>query len=108
MEVYKSNTLAKLLCLANKLDEIRSCTAADQIDDLVCFAKKTKEGKEPDIPEKVIEIADAIRRDNSDISDEVAYRMAWETYVSYINPSYEGGTSKGRSKRKSPKSEYAD
>lgn len=61
--------------------------------------------EEPDKPKKVIEIADAIRRDSPDVSDEQAYRMAWETYCSYVNPSYEGCTSKGKSKRKSPKSE---
>lgn len=64
--------------------------------------------KEPDKPEKVTEIADAIRRDNPDFSDEKAYRMAWETYCSYVNPGYDGCTSKGKSKRKSPKSEYGD
>lgn len=61
--------------------------------------------KEPDKPKKITEIADAIRRDSPDVSDEQAYRMAWETYCSYVNPSYEGCTSKGKSKRKSPKSE---
>lgn len=55
-------------------------------------------------PDKVVEIADAIRRDQ-DVSDDVAYRMAWETYCSYVNPSYDGCTGKGKSKRKSPKSE---
>lgn len=101
-------TAQKLLKLANALDDAELHFQADQVDDLVCLAKKTKEGKEPDIPDKVVEIADAIRRDNPDFSDEKAYRMAWETYVSYVNPSYEGGTSKGRSKRKSPKSDYSD
>mgnify|MGYP001554514607 CR=1 FL=1 len=70
----------------------------------VTAAKKKKKphgGK----PKKVVEIADAIRRDNKKISDEAAYRMAWETYCSYTNPSHDGCTSKGKSKRKSPKSE---
>lgn len=61
--------------------------------------KDKKDGK----PAKVKEIADAIRRDNKDISDEVAYRMAWETYCSYTNKSYPQCTEKGKSKRKSPK-----
>lgn len=62
--------------------------------------------KEPDKPKKVTEIADAVRRDSPDMDDEQAYRIAWETYCSYVNPSYEGCTSKGKSKRKSPKSDY--
>jgi hypothetical protein len=41
---------------------------------------ETPTGKEKDIPEKVVEIANAIRRDNPSISDESAYRMAWDTY----------------------------
>ena len=41
-------------------------------------------------PAKVIEIADAIRRDDPSISDESAYRMAWTTYCTDINPGYEG------------------
>ncbi len=49
------------------------------------------------------EIADAIRRDAPDTSDEVAYRMAWETYCSYTNPSHPGCTEKGKSQRESPK-----
>lgn len=60
---------------------------------------KMKEGK----PAKVIEIADAIRRDEPGTSDEKAYRMAWETYCSYVNPGYSSCTPKGKSKRKSPK-----
>lgn len=98
-------TLAKLIALANKLDENSFPIQAIQLDEAtekLVQAKKTKEGKEPDIPAKVTEIADAIRRDQ-DASDEVAYRMAWETYCSYVNPGYEGCTSKGKSKRKSPK-----
>jgi hypothetical protein len=54
-------------------------------------------------PAKVVEIADAIRRDNPDTSDEVAYRMAWETYCSYTNRNHPGCTEKGKSMRKSPK-----
>lgn len=61
--------------------------------------KKDHGGK----PKKVVEIADAIRRDNPDTSDEAAYRMAWETYCSYTNPGHSGCTQKGKSKRKSPK-----
>jgi hypothetical protein len=57
-------------------------------------------------PAKVVEIADAIRRDKPGTSDEVAYREAWETMCSYVDPSHEGCTEKGKSKRESPKSEY--
>lgn len=99
-----------LISLASRLDEKGFLKQASELDKIVASlieAKKTKEGKEPDVPKKVVEIADAIRRDNPETSDEVAYRMAWETFVSYVDPSYEGGTSKGRSKRESPKSEYA-
>lgn len=69
------------------------------------FSKdKVKDKKDEDgVPAKVKEIADAIRRDNKDISDEAAYRMAWETYCSYTNKSYPQCTEKGKSKRKSPK-----
>ena len=71
--------------------------------------KVAKKGrKEPKIPKKVTEIADAIRRDNKDISDAAAYKMSWESYCSYINPKYEGCTEKGKSKRKSPKSARED
>jgi hypothetical protein len=52
----------------------------------------------------VTEIADAIQRDHSDIDEVAAYKMAWESYCSYVNPSYDGCTAKGKSKRKSPKS----
>jgi len=41
-------------------------------------------------PAKVVEIADAIRRDNPGTSDEAAYRMAWRNYCENINPGYEG------------------
>jgi len=94
--------LPRLVKMANALDEQQLHTEADVIDKLTVFAK------EPNKPEKVTEIADAIRRDNPDTSDEKAYRMAWETYCSYVNPGYEGCTSKGKSKRKSPKSEYGE
>lgn len=70
--------------------------------------QKVTHAKENGKPDKVVEIADAIRRDNPDTSDAVAYAQAWETYCSYVNPSYEGCTSKGKSKRKSPKSDYID
>lgn len=40
----------------------------------------TADGKEPDIPEKVREIADAIRRDDPKASDEKAYKIAWSQY----------------------------
>lgn len=66
------------------------------------LAKSDKSSK----PKKVTEIADSIQRDNPEISESVAHRMAWETYCSYVNPSYEGCTSKGKSHRESPKSEY--
>lgn len=65
--------------------------------------KKDKKDDHGGKPEKVVEIADAIRRDNPGTSDEAAYRMAWETYCSYTNPSHPGCTEKGKSKRKSPK-----
>ena len=55
------------------------------------------------VPAKVKEIADAIRRDQPDTSDEVAYRMAWETYCSYLEEGHEGCTEKGKSQRESPK-----
>lgn len=55
-------------------------------------------------PAKVKEMARAME-DEQDYSPEKAYRIAWETYCSFINPDYEGCTSKGKSKRKSPKSE---
>lgn len=65
---------------------------------------KKKDSKKPKIPKKVKEIAKAIEKDKK--SPEVAHKMAWETYCSYVNPKYEGCTEKGKSKRKSPKSEY--
>lgn len=68
--------------------------------------KKKSKKKEPKKPKKVTEIADAIRRDNSSLSDAKSYALAWETYCSYVNPRYKGCTEKGKSKRKSPKSEY--
>lgn len=87
-------------------------TVRDKLDEVMpragLFASMEREAKEPDKPEKVTEIADAIRRDNPDFSDEKSFRMAWETYCSYVNPGYEGCTSKGKSKRKSPKSDYSD
>lgn len=74
-------------------------------DQFKYFSQKTAaKKKEPKKPKKVKEIADAIRRDNKDVSDAAAYKMAWESYCSYINPGYDGCTSKGKSKRKSPKS----
>jgi gas vesicle protein len=57
------------------------------------------------VPKKVKEIARAIERD-IDASPEKAYRIGWEQYCSYINPDYQGCTSKGKSKRKSPKKDY--
>lgn len=70
------------------------------------IAAKKKEKKKSKKPKKVTEIADAIKRDNKGVTEEVAQRQAWETYCSYVNPGYDGCTSKGKSKRKSPKSEY--
>jgi len=67
--------------------------------------KKDQSGSDGHIiaskPKKVKEIADAIRRDDPKVSDEKAYKMSWETYCSYVNPSYKGCTEKGKSKRKS-------
>ena len=54
-------------------------------------------------PAKVKEMARAME-DEQGYSPEKAYKIAWETYCSYVNPDYEGCTSKGKSKRKSPKS----
>lgn len=71
-----------------------------KIRSFVVQAAKDEHGGKP---AKVVEIADAIRRDNPGISDEAAYRMAWETLCSYVDPSYEGCTEKGKSKRESPK-----
>lgn len=95
---------SKLLKLASALEDDALSKQADQIDQLIVYAKD----EEPNIPDKVVEIADAIRRDNPDTSDGVAYAQAWETYCSYVNPDYEGCTSKGKSKRKSPKSDYIE
>ena len=72
------------------------------------YASLAKLAKEDSKPKKVTEIADAIRRENKDISDGQSYAMAWETYCSYVNPGYDGCTSKGKSKRKSPKKDYQD
>ncbi len=36
-------------------------------------------GEEPNVPKKVVEVADAIRRDDPGASDEKAYRIAWAT-----------------------------
>ena len=72
------------------------------------YASLAKLAKEDSKPKKVTEIADAIRRDNPDTPDGVAYAQAWESYCSYINPDYDGCTSKGKSKRKSPKKDYQD
>ena len=74
---------------------------ASLIEGLKKIAQESKK------PKKVIDIADALRRDDPKMSDEVAYRIAWEQYCSKINPSYEGCGPKGKSMRKSPKSEYA-
>ena len=42
--------------------------------------KKTDTGEKRDVPQKVIEIANAIRRDDPDVTDEGAYRIAWARY----------------------------
>lgn len=102
-------THTRLFSLASQLDEKGFLEQASELDKVVASlveAKKTKEGKEPDVPKKVVEIADAIRRDNPDTSDAKSYAMAWETFCSYVDPSYEGCTLKGKSKRESPKSDY--
>lgn len=39
-----------------------------------------EEQKDRDVPEKVIEIANAIRRDDPTMTDEAAYRIAWARY----------------------------
>jgi len=72
------------------------------------FTKLAAENKDDhgEVPKKVKEMADAIRRDKPEISDAKSYAMAWETFCSYTNPSYEGCTEKGKSHRESPKSEY--
>jgi hypothetical protein len=83
--------------------------ASDMFAEIVeRFAKATKiaSKKKSSKPKKVSEIAQAIERDNPDISPEQAYKMSWETLCSYVDPSYKGCTSKGKSKRKSPKSSY--
>jgi hypothetical protein len=56
---------------------------------------KSAKGK---IPKKVEQIADAIRRDTG-ASDEKAYRIAWQTYIKYVNPSYPGATEAGKTKK---------
>jgi hypothetical protein len=62
-------------------------------------AEKEHGGK----PAKVVEIADALRGDHPDMDDKTAYKIAYESYCSYVNPGYEGCTEKGKSHRKSPK-----
>lgn len=54
-------------------------------------------------PAKVKEMARAME-DEQGFSPEKSYRIAWETYCSYVNPDYDGCTKKGKSMRKSPKS----
>jgi len=71
----------------------------ESLDKIIEAAEKEHGGK----PAKVVEIADAIRRDTPGTTDEAAYRMAWETYCSYTNPGHEGCTEKGKSHRESPK-----
>jgi hypothetical protein len=71
-----------------------------KLESFLRVAKKKKTSK----PQKVTDIADAIQRDHPSTDEVAAHKMAWETYCSYVNPSYDGCTSKGKSKRKSPKS----
>ncbi|RLI99748.1 MAG: hypothetical protein DRP08_06925, partial [Candidatus Aenigmatarchaeota archaeon] len=99
----RTEDVREIVDIANQLDEIGLSKEADELDQLLREAAKKKKKKEPNIPEKVKEIADAIKRDHPKISDEVKMRMAWETYCSYVNPGYEGCTEKGKSMRKSPK-----
>jgi hypothetical protein len=87
--------LRKVFQIPKKIDEVKKARLAIKYAFRVIARK----------PKKVTEIADAIRRDSPDTPDGVAYAQAWETYCSYVNPSYEGCTSKGKSKRKSPKSD---
>lgn len=42
--------------------------------------KEAPKKKEPKIPSKVRDIADAIRRDDKTATDEMAYKVAWDTY----------------------------
>lgn len=71
---------------------------------LESLAKKKKKDKKPSSAhKKAKEIADAIRRDDKSVSDEAAYRMAWETVCSYTHKGHSKCTQKGKSKRKSPK-----
>ena len=65
------------------------------------------QAKHEGIPTKVDEMAQAIERETG-ASPEVAHRISWENYCSYINPDYEGCTPKGKSHRESPKSEYGE
>lgn len=51
------------------------------------LAKKKKK-KVSKRPKKVIEIADALRRDNPEMSDETAYKIAWSNYRKNVNPNY--------------------
>lgn len=48
--------------------------------ELIKEAPRTSTGEEPDIPSKVRDIADAIRRDDPKASDAKAYRIAWSSY----------------------------
>lgn len=52
-----------------------------------------------DVPAKVEEIADAIRRDNPQYTDEQAYRMAWQNYCTNVNADHPGCTVYGKTKR---------
>jgi hypothetical protein len=50
------------------------------------------DGSKKDIPEKVVEIANAIRRDDPKMSDEAAYRIAWDTHKGKRGGSHTGGS----------------
>lgn len=94
-EILKALREAKASLIQDSLNEVRIAKVA------IFEAQKIIEAK--GAPEKVKEMARAMEKDQG-YSPEKAYRIAWETYCSYVNPDYEGCTSKGKSMRKSPKS----
>jgi len=102
---YPSDMKAKIL---EALREAKTAAIQDLLSEVkiakvaIFEAQRIVEAK--GAPEKVKEMARAMEKDQG-YNPEKAYRIAWETYCSYINPGYEGCTSKGKSKRESPKSE---
>lgn len=75
--------------------------------DILAKKKKKKKPKSK-AHTKAKEIADALRRDNPDMSDAAAYKISWESVCSYTNKGHKGCTPKGKSKRKSPKKDRVD